>query len=208
MVATHLLKSQEQALVSRLDTQQGTAATHILKNQRQALLAGLKHTKVLQSLTCWRVNDRYCQQAWNTSSHSSHSQTGEQKTDLVSRLKSHQCIAVTHILESQEQALLAGLKHTKTLQPLTFWRAKNKHCQQTWNTLSHSSHTLSEEPRTGIVSRLEMHQGTAATYPLKGQWSALSAGLKHIKGKQPLTNWRFKDRHYQQAGSTLRHSSH
>ena len=105
--------------------------------------------------------------------HHSHSQTGEPRTGIVSRLESQQGTAATHILESQEQALLAGLNHRKAQQPLTFWR--------------------------GIVRRLETQQGTAATHRLESQGQALSAGLKHSKAQQPLTDWRAKDRHCQQA---------
>jgi hypothetical protein len=62
-----------------------------------------------------------------------------------------------------------------------------------------TSHSQTGEPRTGIVSRLETQQGTAATHILESQGQALSAGLKHSKAQQPLTSWRAKDRHCQQA---------
>ena len=185
-----------------LDPHQGTAATHILKSQGQALSAGLNHTKAKQPLTIWTAKNSYCQQAWSTPTngsyshseeprtgtcqqawytpkHSSHSQTEEPRTGIVSRLETHQCIAVTHILESQEQVLSACLKHIKPQQPLTGWRAKNKHCQQAWNTPSYSSHWPPGEPRIGIVSRLETHQATAATHKLESQEQASSASLKH-----------------------------
>ena len=41
----------------------------------------------------------------------------------------------------------------------------------------------------GTVSRLETQQDTVATHFLKSQEQTLSAGLKHIKAQQPLTNW-------------------
>ena len=113
-------------------------------------------------------------------------------------------MAATHSLESQGQALLAGLKYCKAHQPLTNWRAKDRHCQQAWNTARHSSHSLPEEPWIGIISRLKILQSTAATHQLKSREQALLAGLKHCKTQQPLTSWRAKDRHCQQAWNTIR----
>ena len=84
--------------------------------------------------------------------------------------------AATHRLENQGQELLAGKKHNKAPQPLTNWRAKDRHCQQARNTARHHSHSLPGEPRTGIVSRLETQQGTTATHHLESQGQALSAG--------------------------------
>ena len=69
---------------------------------------------------------------------SSHSLSGEPRTYIVSRLETQQGTVATHILENQEQTLLAGLKHSKAQQ----------------GTARHS-HSLSGEPRTDIVSRLE-----------------------------------------------------
>ena len=195
-------------IISRLETHQGTAATHILKSQEQSLSAGLKHTMAQQPLTSWRTKNSHCQQAWNTSWHSSHSHPEEPRTVIVSRLETHHGTAATHILESQGQASSAGLKHTKAQQPLTYWRAKNSHCQQAWNTSRHSSHSHPGEPRTVIVSRLETHHGTAATHILESQGQSLSAGLKHPMAQQPLTSWRAKDSHCQQAWNIARHSSH
>ncbi|KAN0131047.1 hypothetical protein V8E53_011180 [Lactarius tabidus] len=195
-------------IVSRPETQQGTTATHRLESQVQALSAGQKHSKAPQPLTHWRAKYRHCQQARNTARHHSHSQTGEPRTGIVSRLEAQQGTTATHILESQVQALSAGQKHSKAPQPLTFWRAKYRHCQQARNTARHHSHSPTGEPSTGIVSRPETQQGTTATHPLESQVQALSAGQKHSKAPQPLTNWRAKDRHCQQARSTARHHSH
>ena len=50
-------------IISRLKTQQGTAATHTLESRGQASSAGLKHSKAQQPLTPWRVEDRHHQQA-------------------------------------------------------------------------------------------------------------------------------------------------
>ena len=108
--------------------------------------------------------------------HHSHSLPGEPKTGIVSRLKTQQGTTATHRLESQRQALLAGQKHSKAPQPLTFWRAKDRHCQQARNIARHHSHSPTEEPRTGIFNRLETQQGTMATHFLESQGQALSAG--------------------------------
>ena len=138
--------------------------------------ADQKYSKTSQPLTHWRGKDRHCQQARNTAGHHSHSLPGEARTGIVSRLETQQGTAATHILESQEQALSAGQKHSKAPQPLTFWRAKDRHCQQARNTAGHNNYSLSGEQRTGIVSRLETQQATTATHMLKSQGQALSAG--------------------------------
>ena len=107
-----------------------------------------------------RIPNKHHQQALSKVRLGNHLPPEEPRTGIVSSLETHSATAATHILESQEQALSAGLKHTKPQQPLTNWRAKNRHCQQACNTSSHSSHLHPGEPRTGIVSRLESYKGT------------------------------------------------
>ena len=58
---------------------------------------------------------------------------------------------------------------------------------------------VSGEPRTGIISRFKTQQGISATHTLESRGQASSAGLKHSKAQQPLTDWRAEDRHHQQA---------
>ena len=53
----------------------------------------------------------------------------EQRTGLISRLETQQGMEATHKLERKGQALSAGLKCSKTWQPLTNWREKDKHHQ-------------------------------------------------------------------------------
>ena len=135
-----------------------------------------------QPLTNWRAEDRNHQQTWSTARHFSHLQTGEQRTGIVSRLKSRKAcshllteeqrkhhqqawekgIAATHILESSGQALSAGLKLSMAWQPLTPWSAE-----------------------AGIISMLEIQQGMAATHRLES-----------------------REQHYQQAWNTAQHFSH
>ena len=62
--------------------------------------------------------------------HSSHSPTGEERTGIISRLENTASTAATHILESRGQASSAGLKHSKAQEPLTSWRAEDRHHQQ------------------------------------------------------------------------------
>ncbi|KAI9452692.1 hypothetical protein BJY52DRAFT_1402580 [Lactarius psammicola] len=50
-------------VVSRLETQRGTAVTHSLESRGQASSAGLKRSEARQSLTSWRDEDRRRQQA-------------------------------------------------------------------------------------------------------------------------------------------------
>ena len=97
---------------------------------------------------------------------------------MVSRFGTQQDSAATHFLESQGQALSAGLEHSKTQQSLTLWTVKNRHCQHASNTASHSSHSLSGQSRTGIVSMLQTQPATVVTHKLESQGQALSAGWK------------------------------
>ena len=157
----------------------------------------MKNSKSQQPLTFWRAKNRHCHQAWDTPSHSSYSQTGEWRTSIVSRLKTQQATVATHFLEIQEQALSEGLKHSKPQQPLTAWRAKDRHYQQVWNLASHNSYSHPREPRSGIASRLKIQQSTAATHTLKSEGQSLSTGLKHSKAQWPLTDWRVKNRNCQ-----------
>ena len=76
--------------------------------------------------------------------------------------------------------------------PLTCWKAKDRHDQQARTTARHYSHSQtgrvkdrhdqqsriaaryhshkpSEEPRTGMISKLELQQGTTATHSLESQ---------------------------------------
>ena len=96
-------------MVSKLETQQGTAATHQLESRGQALsAAGLKCSK----------------------RRGSHSRPGESRAGVVSRFEKRHGMAATHKLESRGQVLSASLKHSETWQLLTSWRAKNKRSQQ------------------------------------------------------------------------------
>ena len=127
----------------------------------------------------WRAKDRGHQHAWDTARHSSHSLSGEQRTGIIiSRLETQQRTAGTHSLESRGQASSASLIHSKIQQALTLWRSEDRHHQQARNTARHSSYSLPGEQRTGIISRLETLQGTAATHSLENKVQASSAGLK------------------------------
>ena len=88
----------------------------------------------------------------------------EPRTEIISRFKTQQGISATHTLERRGQASSAGLKHSKAQQPLTDWRAEDRHHQQASNTERHSSHSQTGEQRTGIISRPETQQGMAATH--------------------------------------------
>src|SRR6266702_2462862 len=117
-------------------------------------------------------------------------------------------MAANHFLESRGQASSAGLKRSHPRQPLTFWRAEDRHRQWTRNAATHGSHSLSGEPRTGVVSRLEMQPRTAATHVLESRGQASSVGLKRSHAWQPLTNWRAEDKRRQQARNAATHGSH
>ncbi len=140
-------------------------------------------------LTFWRAKDR-CEQGPNTVHHGSHSLPGEPRTGVVGRVQIQLTTEATHILESQGQVLsaeiqltmeathflesqgqvlLAGSKCGPTQRPLTTWRAKDRHCEQGSNPAHHRSHSQPEEPRTGIVSRVQIQLTTEATHKLKSQ---------------------------------------
>ena len=72
----------------------------------------------------------------------------------------------------------------------------------------HHSHSHPGEPRTGMIRRLELQQGTTATHRLKSQEQVWSAGYNCSKAPHPLTDWRAKDRHDQQVRIPARHHSH
>ena len=94
--------------------------------------------------------------------------------------------------------LIDEKKHLHTVEPdmntiNKFQQKKHRHASRPGMVL------ISGEPRTGIISRPEKQQGTAATHILESRGQASSAGLKHCKAQQPLTPWRAEDRHHQQA---------
>src|SRR6266702_2194266 len=117
-------------------------------------------------------------------------------------------MAATHLLESRGQTSSAGLKHSKSQQPLTLWRAEDSRRQQARKTARHSSDSLSGEPRTVIVSRLEKQRGTAATHALESRGQPSSAGSKPSEAPHPLTYWRAENSCRQQAQNPARHRSH
>src|SRR6267378_228046 len=102
--------------------------------------------------------------------------------------------AATHFLESQGQTLSGGSKSSSPQKPLTnwrtkdryhqqakssspqepptHWRAKDRHCQWGPNPAHHGSHSLSGEPRTGVVSRVQIRPTTEATHWLESQGQA------------------------------------
>lgn len=181
-------------------------------------LAWLKESKVWQPLTSWVVKDIHPQQAWNITRHGSHSLPEKPRIGIISRLDTQESMAATHFLENQRQASSAnfkhskeqlstadthflknqehlwsaGLKYSKPWQPLTGWSNKDSHHHHVWNSVRHSCHTPTGEPRTGMVKRVGIQQGKAATHFLESQVQALSAGLKCDDPRQALTFWKAK----------------
>src|SRR6266404_1278263 len=60
----------------------------------------------------------------------------------------------THLLQNQEQASSAGSKSSSPGNPLTSWRAKDRHCQQRPNLAHHGNHSLPGQPRIAVMSRV------------------------------------------------------
>src|SRR6266702_639627 len=165
------------------------AATHLLESRGQPSSAGSKPSEPLQPLTIWRAEESRRQQVRNPASHRSHSPSREPRTAVVSRLETQRATVATHFLESQGQPSSAGSKPSEPPQPLTNWRADDSHRQQARNPASHHSHSLSGEPRTAVVSRLETQRVTAATHSLESRGQPSSAGSKRTEALQPLTSW-------------------
>jgi len=101
----------------------------------------------------------------------------------------------------------AGSKSSSSQKPLTNWRAKDRH-QQGLNPAHHKSHSPTGEPRTGIVSRVQIQLTMEAAHQLEGQGQLSSAGSKYSSPQKPLTHWRAKDRGCQQGPNPAYHKSH
>src|SRR6266702_712845 len=195
-------------VVSNLQTQRATAATHFLESRGQASSAAFKRSEPRQPLTDWRAEDRRRQQPSNAASHGSHSRTAEPRTGVVSSLQTQRATAATHFLESRGQASSAAFKRSEPRQPLTHWRAEDRHRQQPSNAASHGSHSRTGEPRTGVVISLQTQRATAATHALESRGQTSSAAFKRSEPRQPLTPWRAEDRRRQQPSNAASHGSH
>src|SRR6266404_2885917 len=86
--------------------------------------------------------------------------------------------------------------------------AKDRHCQQGPNPAHHRSHSQTEEPRAGNVSRVQIQLTMEVTHILECQGQVLSAGSKSSSPWKPLTNWRAKDRRCKQGQNPAHHGSH
>src|SRR6267378_3267398 len=62
----------------------------------------------------------------------------------------------THFLESRGQESSGGSKSSSLWKPLTSWRAKDRCCEQGQNPAHHGSHSHPGEPRTHVVSRVQI----------------------------------------------------
>ena len=131
-------------------------ATHFLESQGQASSARSKSSSPWKPLTNWRFKDSCCQQGQNPAHHGSHSPTGEPKTIIINRVKIQLTTGATHFLESQGQSSSAGSKSSSPWKLLTLWRAKGRCCQQGQNLAHHGGHSLTGEPRIGIISRVHI----------------------------------------------------
>src|SRR6266404_1441043 len=133
-----------------------TEATHKLESQGQVSSAESKYSSPQKPLTPCRAKDRHHQQGQNPAHHQSHSHPGEQRTGIVSRVQIQLTTKATHFLKNQGQSLSAGSRSSSLQKPLTPWRAKDRHCQQGLNPAHHGNHSLPGEPRTDVVSRVQI----------------------------------------------------
>src|SRR6266404_535037 len=92
--------------------------------------------------------------------------------------------------------------------PLTYWRTKDRHCEQGQNATHHGSHSPTGEPGTGVVSRVQIQLTTEATHFLESQGQVLGAGSKCSSPHKPLTDWRAKDRRHEKGPNPAHHRSH
>src|SRR6266404_1757980 len=125
-------------------------------------------------LTSWRAEDSHCEQGPNPAHNGSHSQTGEPKTGVMSRVQMHLTTEATHILESQGKVSSAGSKFSSPQKVLTSWRAKERCHQQGPNPAHHTSHSPTGEPGTGIVSRGQIQLTMEATHFLESRGGVVS----------------------------------
>src|SRR6266404_4628675 len=144
----------------------------------------------------------------NTAHHGSHSQTGEPRTGIVSRVKIQLSTEATHQLESQGQALSAGSKSSSPTDATPSRETQGQSLSAGRIPAHHRSHSPTGEPKTGVISRVKIQLTKKATHFLKSQGQALSAGLKSSSLQKPLTFWRAKDRHGQQGQNPAHHRSH
>ncbi len=151
-----------------------TEATHILESQGQALSVASKCGSPWKPPTCWRAKGRHHQQGPNPAHHGSHSPTGEPRTAIISRAQVQLTTEATHFLEGRGQALSAV-----QIQLTTKATHQLESHQQCPNPAHHRNHSLTGEPRIGIISGL--YAAWHASYSLSGQ--ASSAGLKGRKGQ-------------------------
>src|SRR6266404_2801816 len=80
----------------------------------------------------------------------------------------------THFLESQGKVSSAGSKSSSSHKPLTNWRARDRHCEQRPNPAHHRSHSHTGEPRTGIMSRVQIKVTMEATHFLESRGGVVS----------------------------------
>ncbi len=67
----------------------------------------------------------------------------------------------------------SGVKYSSLEQQLTFWRAKDRQCEQDLNTAHNGSHSPTGESTIGIVSRDQIQLTTEATHFLDSQGQPL-----------------------------------
>ena len=65
--------------------------------------------------------------------------------------------------------MIRSQSSSKAPQPLTDWKVKDRYDQQARMASRHHSHSPTRVPRIGIISRLELQQGTTATHFLISQ---------------------------------------
>ena len=92
-------------MINRLEMEQGITVTHFLK-----------------------AKDKHDQQARIVARYHSLSPPEEPRICIISRLQWQQGITATHFLESQG-GMISRLQLQQGTQPLTYWRAKNRHHQ-------------------------------------------------------------------------------
>src|SRR6266404_487948 len=149
--------------------------------------------------------DRCHQQGPNPAYPKCHSPPKEPRTGVVNRDQIQLTMEATHSLESQGQLLSAGTKSSSPQKQLTRWRAKGRHYQQGKNPTHHGSHSLPEEPQTGIISRDQIQLTTEATHKLEPRKCIVSRYQLQITME---ATHKLESQCHQQGQNPAHHGSH
>ena len=127
-------------------------------------------------LTSWRVKNKDFQQAKIAERYHSHSQTGEPRTGIISRLEMQQGTTSHSQTGEPRMGIISRLELQQGTTTTHILKYQGQASSEARNAARNHSHSHPGEPRTGIMSRLELQQAITATYILESQGHAPLAG--------------------------------